>query len=110
MRGPPKVHRDRDAGETPAARPDEERHGSRHLLRLEQPLDRVRFEDHLLEHALYWHAACLRLVGELRLHERRANKARADGRGQDSLVGSLQRKRLDQAEDAVLGRLGGLER
>ena len=51
-RGPALVHRHRGARERGAGRAREERDDVRDLLRLDQPLDRVRGEDDLLERLL----------------------------------------------------------
>ena len=77
--------------------PEQERDASRDLLGLDQPLDRVRREDHLLEHALLGDAVRLGLVGDLRLDQRRAHVAGADRGRADAVLGALQRERLAPA-------------
>jgi len=71
----------------------------------------VRGEDDLLEHAVLRQVVGLGLVGDLALDEGRAHVARAHGDRGDAVLGPLERERLDQSQDAVLGRdVGGLER
>src|SRR5689334_4510863 len=48
---PALVERDGHAGEGASVRPEEEGHRAGDLLGLDQALDRVRLEDHVLEHA-----------------------------------------------------------
>ena len=62
-------------GERAAGGPGEERHDRRDLVRLDQLLDGVRGEDHLLEHVVLGHSMDPGLVGDLLLDERRAHVA-----------------------------------
>ena len=61
------------------AGPGEERDNLGDLGRLDQPLDRVRREDHLFEHLVLGQRVHPCLVGDLLLDQRRADVARADG-------------------------------
>ena len=54
---------------------EQEGDGVRDLVGLEQPLHGLALEDHLREHALLGQAVDARLVGDLRLDERRADVA-----------------------------------
>ena len=71
----------------------------RDLVGFDQALDGVWGQDDLLQDVIFAHPVRFRLVGDLRLHQRRAHVARADGGG----LQALQRERLHQAEHAVLG-------
>ena len=102
-RGPALVEGDRRAGERLAVGADQERDDVRDLGGLDQLLDRVRREDHLLEHLLLGEVVRLGLVGDLLLDERRADVAGAYGGGGDPVAGALERERLAQPDDAVLG-------
>ena len=83
----------------------------RDLLGLDQPLERVRGQDHLLEHLVLGEAVDSCLVGELALDQRRPHEAGAQRGGADPVLGALERERLDQPEHAVLGRhVADLER
>ena len=64
----------------------------------------VGLEDHLFQHLVLAHVVRRRLVGDLRLDERRPDVAGADGGGGDAGLAAFERERLDQAEHAVLGR------
>ena len=78
---------------------------------LEQPLDRLPLEDHVLEHALLRQPVRRGLGGDLRLDERRAHVGRADGGGADPDRRPFERQRLHEPEHAVLRRdVAGLER
>ena len=92
-----------DAGEHLAGRADQEGDHARDLGRLDQLLDRVGLEDHLLEDLLLGQAVRARLVGDLLLDQRRADVGGADRVGGDVVLGALERERLTQPDDAVLG-------
>ena len=101
---PALIHDHRCAGERAPIGSEQESDGRRHLLGLDQPLDGLRREDHLLEHAVLGQAVGLRLVGDLALDERRAHVGGAHGGGADPVLGALERERLDEPDHAVLGR------
>jgi hypothetical protein len=75
-----------------------------HLLGLDQALDGVRSEDHVLEYPILGHVVRVGLIGQLSLDQRRAHEGRTYGGGQHALFRSLERQRLDQSEQPVLGR------
>jgi hypothetical protein len=64
----------------------------------------LRSEEHLLESALLRQPVGLGQVRDLSLDERRADGARTDGRRGDGMPAALERERLDQPDQAVLGR------
>src|SRR4051794_25681094 len=65
--GPAQVDRHRHAGDAPAGGAEEVGDEVADLVRLQQPLDRLPLEDHILEHPLRGHAVRGGLVGDLRL-------------------------------------------
>ena len=72
------------------------------LGRLDQLLDRVRREDHLLDHVVLGEVVRLGLVGDLLLDERRADVAGAYRGGGDSVAGALERERLTRPSTPCL--------
>ena len=108
---PAEVDRHRHAGDAAASRTEQERYDICDLRRFEQPLHRLPFEEHALEHFVFVEARCARLVRDLPFDERRPHVGGTDCRGADSHFGSFERERLDEAEGAVLCRdIAGLER
>ncbi len=81
------------------------------LLRGHELLGRLRVKQHVLDDLLLGHVARLHGLGDLVLDQRRPDIARADAVAGDLEGRKLQRHRLGQAGDAVLGRdIGRLER
>src|SRR5215204_1525096 len=75
-----------------------------------EALVRLLREKHVADHRLARDPMGLRLAFDLRLDERRPDVAWADGVAGDVLLGSLERRHLGEADDAVLRRhIGGLE-
>ena len=73
-RGPAEIHRHRGAGERAPAWAEQELDHSRHLVGLDQPLHRVRREDHVRQHAVL--GQTVRLAPATRSEPRRAASAR----------------------------------
>jgi hypothetical protein len=91
------------AGKRTAARPQQEGDDVGDLGRLEQPLDGMRREDHILEDAVLRKPVRFRLVGDLRFDERRAHERGADRGRSDPDLRAFQSQRLHQPEQPVLG-------
>ena len=73
--------------------------------------ERLRREEHVLEHALLRHPVGASLICDLLLDERRPHVARADSARADPGRRPLERERLDEPEHAVLrGHVARLER
>src|SRR5262249_51990220 len=102
-RAPAEVHHDRRAGECAAARTEKERRHLRDVLRLDEPFDRLRGEDDVLEDALLRPVVRLGLGCDLGLDERRLYVSRTDGRRGDAEGRTFEGDRLHESEDPVLG-------
>ena len=69
----------------------------RHLLDRREALVRLVRQEHVPDHRLARDAVRLRLVLDLRLNQRRADVAGADGVAGDAVLGGLERRYLGQA-------------
>jgi hypothetical protein len=111
LRGrPAAVDREVGAGDLRGVLAAQEQRQRSHLLDRDEFLRRLGREQDVVDHLIPIYVARLHRVRDLLLHQRRPDVAGADAVAGDLRPGELQRHRLGESHDAVLGRdVGRLE-
>src|ERR1700757_4377718 len=110
MRSPAAVDRNDRAGDRRGFVTAEERDQGGDFLDGDETLGRLRGEEHVAHHRLLADATRPGLLRYLRLDEWREHIAGTDGVDGDPVLGRLERRRLGQAGDTMLGGdIGALE-
>ena len=102
-RGPAAVHAEVGAGDRRRLVAAQEQRQRRDLFGRDEPLGRLGGEQHVVDHLLAGQAAGLHRVGDLVLDQRRPDIAGRDAIDGDAVARGLQRDRLGEARDAMLG-------